>query len=465
MAQNGVDAAVGHGKSTNLTERTVVPDHRSMTIACLQFSPQVGQVDENIKRAGAILQRDVSSGIDWILLPEMAFSGYSFADKDHIKPFLEPTARGRSTDWAKRTAARYSCTVTVGYPEVAKPVAFVSEEAASVLRDLVHAPALRPFLPKLHQMSSIALKEFVEELQVAVENRSVAEESSIVQLCRKASESEIDISPASLLQNTQSLFYNALVTVSETGEILNHYRKSFLYYTDETWAEEGPGYPPFLSDAHVRTSNGVPDCTHISDEYFDIYVDPSLQQGQASRYKPTASPFFSGFVPSIGQTTFGICMDINPYRFAAPYSACEFANASLQAGSPITAVSMAWLTLLPPESLVSRSMIPDQNTLLYWAERFEPIRQATIDKGIAGEKIVVCANRCGMEGQVGYAGSSSVFVFRDQRLFILDMLGRNQEKLLIVSLDQKPLAEITRQQPPPDPFEKDGCSTTAVNNG
>ncbi|KAI9772598.1 MAG: Carbon-nitrogen hydrolase, partial [Candelina submexicana] len=33
--------------------------------------------------------------------------------------------------------------------------------------------------------------------------------------------------------------YNSAVTVSPSGAILAHYRKHFLYYTDESWAEEG----------------------------------------------------------------------------------------------------------------------------------------------------------------------------------------------------------------------------------
>ncbi len=54
--------------------------------------------------------------------------------------------------------------------------------------------------------------------------------------------------------------YNSVVLVSPTGEVLVNYRKSFLYYTDETWAEEG-------------------------------------KQG-----------FFAGTLPRLGQVAMGICM-------------------------------------------------------------------------------------------------------------------------------------------------------------
>lgn len=33
--------------------------------------------------------------------------------------------------------------------------------------------------------------------------------------------------------------YNASILISPAGDIVYHYRKRFLYYTDETWADEG----------------------------------------------------------------------------------------------------------------------------------------------------------------------------------------------------------------------------------
>jgi protein N-terminal amidase len=37
-------------------------------------------------------------------------------------------------------------------------------------------------------------------------------------------------------------YYNSLVVVDSAGEKVAHYRKSFLYYTDATWAREGQGF-------------------------------------------------------------------------------------------------------------------------------------------------------------------------------------------------------------------------------
>lgn len=46
-----------------------------MRIGCLQFAPQVGDVDNNLNRADAILNRVDPEDLDILVLPELAFSG------------------------------------------------------------------------------------------------------------------------------------------------------------------------------------------------------------------------------------------------------------------------------------------------------------------------------------------------------------------------------------------------------
>lgn len=46
-----------------------------MRIGCLQFAPQVGDVDNNLNRADAVLSRANPDNLDLLILPEMAFSG------------------------------------------------------------------------------------------------------------------------------------------------------------------------------------------------------------------------------------------------------------------------------------------------------------------------------------------------------------------------------------------------------
>ncbi|CZT52191.1 related to amino-terminal amidase [Rhynchosporium secalis] len=88
-----------------------------MRTGCLQFAPQVGDVDNNLNRADCVLSRSNLQNLDLLVLPEMAFTGYNFRSLQHISPYLEPTAAGITSPWARTTALKHNCIVTAGYPE------------------------------------------------------------------------------------------------------------------------------------------------------------------------------------------------------------------------------------------------------------------------------------------------------------------------------------------------------------
>ena len=55
---------------------------------------------------------------------------------------------------------------------------------------------------------------------------------------------------------TSPEYYNSLILVNEEGETIANYRKTHLYYTDETWALENPkgfyqGWIPGLGQAAI----------------------------------------------------------------------------------------------------------------------------------------------------------------------------------------------------------------------
>ncbi|KAL8990633.1 MAG: hypothetical protein Q9177_000762, partial [Variospora cf. flavescens] len=100
-----------------------------------------------------------------------------------ILPHLEPTSAGPSTQWAVRTARRLGCLVCVGYPEISSP-------------NPPSPGSLRPTM--------------------------------------------IDLGPGSAEKHYQVTAYNSVVAVNARGEVVAHYRKTNLYYTDERWAQEAP---------------------------------------------------------------------------------------------------------------------------------------------------------------------------------------------------------------------------------
>jgi protein N-terminal amidase len=223
--------------------------------------------------------------------------------------------------------------------------------------------------------------------------------------------------------------FNSLVFVDCQGEVVAHYRKSFLYYTDETWASEGNGF-------HA----GV------------------LPLGQSGRRVKVAA---------------GICMDINPYKFVAPWAEYEFANFARIGRVKLVVVSMAWLTRLRREEMNGHGVegTPDMDTVGYWVERFRPLIGPN---GLEEEVIVVCANRTGEEGvaerigEVRYAGSSCVMGLTrghgltDGDVRIWDIMGRAQEGVMIVDTEKEPRYAVTKKSPAWENLEDSPVETNGV---
>ncbi|KAK2058546.1 carbon-nitrogen hydrolase [Colletotrichum caudatum] len=289
-----------------------------MRIGCLQFAPQVGDVNNNLNRADSVLSRADPDGLDLLVLPELSFTGYNFKSLRHIAPYLEHSGSGITSLWARTTALKYNCNLVVGYPE-----------KVDVTDDWPASPE----------------------------------------------------------------YYNAALVVNEDGETIANYRKSHLYYTDETWALEGD------------------------------------------------DGFYRGRIPGLGQASIGICMDINPYKFEAPWDAYEFAFHVLESYSNLVILSMAWLTRENAQVFTSTPNEPDMETLTYWVARLEPlIRENSND-----EIIVVICNRSGIEDEAVYAGTSAVLGVQNGEVKIYGILGRGEKKLLVVDTNDAPYAKLVHR--------------------
>ncbi|RYC56213.1 hypothetical protein CHU98_g9997 [Xylaria longipes] len=286
-----------------------------MRVGCLQFAPQVGDIDNNLNRADAVLNKANPEDLDLLVLPELAFTGYNFKSLQQISPFLEAQGSGISALWARTVALKLNCVVTVGYPE------------------------------------------------------------------------KVDIKPK---WPTSPEYYNSVIVVNSDGETIANYRKAFLYYTDETWALEGP------------------------------------------------EGFYGGFIPGLGTTSMGVCMDLNPYKFEAPWHAFEFAFHCLEVEANLVIVTMAWLTR-EDASLFSRMPNePDMDTLTYWISRLEPlIRSETRE-----EIIIIFCNRTGIESDAVYAGTSAVIGVKDGEVNVYGILGRGEKDLLVVDTEKPPYAKV-----------------------
>lgn len=68
----------------------------------------------------------------------------------------------------------------------------------------------------------------------------------------------------------------------------------------------------------------------------------------------------------------------------------------------------------------------------------EPIIRAETDEEI----IVVFCNRCGIEDDTVYAGTSTVIGIKNGEVSVYGLLGRCQKSLLVVDTDTKPLGKL-----------------------
>ncbi|KAF3275691.1 Carbon-nitrogen hydrolase, variant 2 [Orbilia oligospora] len=264
-----------------------------MKIACLQFDPQIGKVQDNIHKADEILgnvlgTEDIQEKVDVLVLPELAFTGYVFDSKASIRPYLERTTSGISTQWAQQTSRRLRCYTVVGYPELANE----------------YRPPSR--YPRVSDPFS---------------------------------ETSIDTTDEDNDDDTiQNYCYNACVVTSPDGEVLMNYRKTFLYVTDECWASEGSCFGT------------------------TTFTFPTNPTSPTSPKKEIT-------------VALGICMDLNPYKFEAPFEAYEFANHIISSGAQLAIVPMAWETKDPYDDsrLQRNAKVMHHSTVNYWSIRLEPL--------------------------------------------------------------------------------------------
>ncbi|GAA6061220.1 hypothetical protein JCM10212_002679 [Sporobolomyces blumeae] len=103
----------------------------SLRVACLQLDPILKQPAKNIKRADELLESVERGSIDFLVLPEMAFTGYCFTSREDIAPYVEEVPAGKTTKWAMRTARKLGCYVQVGVPTLQPLTSFVPGSPSS----------------------------------------------------------------------------------------------------------------------------------------------------------------------------------------------------------------------------------------------------------------------------------------------------------------------------------------------
>ena len=182
--------------------------------------------------------------------------------------------------------------------------------------------------------------------------------------------------------------YNSLVLMDPQGKIRIIYDKTFLYYTDETWATEGRGFQT------------------IDVKYSDC---PPIKVG------------------------FAICMDFNNYKFESPWELYEMATYYADRNVQLLQCCMAWLEApLPVDCEPPSEKEKMYNRLNYWAARLKPI----IFKSGSDSSyrcVVLISNRVGKEGDVVFGGTSCCFIIENGRISLDSCLGTTEEAVLKIA--------------------------------
>ncbi|VVT53465.1 uncharacterized protein SAPINGB_P003587 [Magnusiomyces paraingens] len=396
-----------------------------LNVGVLQLNPRIGSVKANIEQANTILAShgyltpltNITNGVkshvprsklDLLILPELAFTGYNFKSPLEIKPYLEPTTSGVSTEWAKQTSRALGCHVLVGYPE-----------------------------KYFKKVQSIHETSFPTNITSKISNKLSGNE----------------LTPT-LNDDHDYTVYNSAVMVSPTGSVLFNYRKSFLYDADETWGcSESP------------TMKNGPDSPDVFPLTGIIMIDQKNETGSTVDQLNNRES-----LPKIPlKVQVGICMDLNPYKFQSPFSNFEFAHAAIHNDASLILCPMAWLHSKSPDipkqsefdgtpeaydkqrkeklhsienNFNNDPSSADMSNVNYWIHRMSPLFRdeylSSREKTTYKHKKILMAtcNRSGIEDYTAYAGSSSIYVFNeDKKIGYYGSLGQGEESLMVCEVE------------------------------
>ena len=209
------------------------------------------------------------------------------------------------------------------------------------------------------------------------------------------------------LKLNEDKIYNSAILVDSNGNVIHNYRKTHLYETDKTWgcSESPEGFQSF--DLNIKGKNI--------------------------------------------KSTVGICMDLNPYEFKAPFESYEFANFAAKEKCQLVLIPTAWMNsnwdekwsdeqvkafkkIFDSNNEIEMNLdhdimkdsrilynLPDMkdpnnftinevdgSTGRYWVIRLNPLYSK--EHRDYTQCVVVC-NRSGMEDKLMYAGTSSMYSF------------------------------------------------------
>lgn len=84
--------------------------------AVVQFNPVLNERQINVEKLAQALEEAAANGARLIVAPEMSTTGYAYADRKAIEPYVD-TIPGLTTDFLTAVAARHNAYIVIGLPE------------------------------------------------------------------------------------------------------------------------------------------------------------------------------------------------------------------------------------------------------------------------------------------------------------------------------------------------------------
>ncbi|WP_436024623.1 nitrilase family protein [Trinickia sp. LjRoot230] len=93
------------------------PSIEPLVIACVQMEPHIGEKDDNVARCIRHIETAASHGASLVVLPELANTGYVFADREEALALAEPLPDGASAQLLTQAAQRLGVYIVAGIAE------------------------------------------------------------------------------------------------------------------------------------------------------------------------------------------------------------------------------------------------------------------------------------------------------------------------------------------------------------
>ncbi|MDF2234780.1 nitrilase family protein [Albimonas sp. CAU 1670] len=92
-------------------------DPRAVAIACLQFEPRIGEVEANLDALERLVRAAAAQGAELIVAPELADTGYVFADRAELASLASPIPSGAPSRRLAALAAELGVHIVSGLAE------------------------------------------------------------------------------------------------------------------------------------------------------------------------------------------------------------------------------------------------------------------------------------------------------------------------------------------------------------